>query len=175
MPKKSGRGYRKYLRGNVDELMTLGTLAGRTLVSQVMDETVNERTWISSLIASWSITEFTPGTDIGPIMVGVAHGDYSAAEIEEFIENTQSWNEGDLIAQEVAKRKIRVIGIFRGPDLATGNMLLNEGKSVRTKLGFVLNQGETLDTWAFNLGTVAIGTIDPQIMIQGHVNLWPGK
>ncbi len=170
-----GRKFRKYLRGNVDEKMDIGTLAARTLVAQVFGETVQERTYISSLVAAWALDDVTVAADDGPLMVGVAHSDYSAAEIEEFIETTGSWNEADLVqAREVAKRFIRVVGIFRSaPGGLLGSATLNEGRPIKTKLGWILTTGQSLDLWAYNLGASAYATTTPSLVCQGHANLWP--
>ncbi len=166
----------RYIRGNVDESLTIAALASRDVASIDFDETVNERTLVSSLVASYSLDDLTEGAGIGPIMVGVAHNDYTTAEVEEFIENTQSWNEGDMIGQEVGKRKIRVIGIFRtAASIATGlgTATLNEGKPIKTKLNWILNQGQTLRLWAYNLGTAPVATTTPEVSCQGHANLFP--
>ncbi len=164
----------KYIRGQVDESVPLGTLASRTAVLAVFDETVNERTLVSSLVASYLIADMTQGAGIGPIMVGIAHGDYTAAEIEEWIENTGSWNETDLVQQEVGGRKIRQIGVFTGANTdGAGVEHLNNGDPIKTKLNWILTQGQTLDLWAYNLGANALATTTPTVFCQGHANLWP--
>ncbi len=162
----------KYIKGSVDESLLLTTLAARTLVSAPFDETVEERTLISSLVATYAMGDFTVGSDIGPIMVGIAHSDYTAAEVEEVIEATNSWTEGDLVAQEVARRKVRIIGIFSMP-AAGADAVLNEGKPIKSKLNWILNAGDTLDLWAYNLGASPVATTVPDIHCQGHANLWP--
>lgn len=162
----------RYIKGNVDEELGLGTLAGKTLVGQAMDESVPERTLVSSIVAAYSLDDFTNGFDIGPIVCGVAHGDYSDAEIEEVIENTGSWSEGDLIAQEVAKRKIRIIGTF-SQQLSGGTQLLNQGRPIKTKLNWILLTGDSLRIWAYNMGSNALATTVPTIHVSGHVNLFP--
>ncbi len=171
--KRRNRKFRRYLKGSVDETLNLGTLAPTTLVGAAFDETVNERTFVSSIRATHSLSEFTPAADRGPILVGVAHSDYSDAEIEAVIENTGSWNEGNLVQQEVAKRKVRRIGIFEIPDNATDAVVLNDGKPITTKLGWILVQGQGLRQWAYNMGTAALVTTDPAYRMQGHANLWP--
>ncbi len=161
----------RYLRGNVDELLDLGTLAARTLTVGPFDDTVLERTRISSLVATWSLSSLTGGDSIGPILVGVAHSDYSSAEIEEVIENTGSWNEGNLVEREVAMRKVRIVGQM-GRSAVGETSYLNEGQVVKTKLNWILPAGSTLDLWAYNLGTVALATTDPDLHVEGHANLW---
>ena len=176
MAKKRGRKFGRYLKGKVHEQIDLGALAALDLISQLFTQTVNERTRVSSIVASWALSDWTALVDDGPIMVGIAHGDYSDAEIEAFIENAQSWNEGDLVGQEVAKRKIRTIGIFRTED-ATASApaavaTLNEGRPIKTKLNWVLNQQQTLRFWAYNLGTSVL-TAGAHVNCEGHANLWP--
>ncbi len=170
---KHPKKFRKYLRGNVDEELTIAALGSRALTAVAFDETVDERTFVSSLVASYSMDEFTLGANIGPIMVGIAHGDYTAAEIEAFIENTGSWSEGDLVSQEVAKRKIKIVGIFDDDSVSLGAVTLNEGKPIKTKLNWVLTQGQTIDLWAYNLGAAAVATTTPSVHCEGHANLWP--
>ncbi len=172
---RRNRKFRKYLRGNVDETLNLGTLAATTLVGANFDESVNERTYLSSLKAIHTLDLLTQAAGQGPIMVGVAHSDYSDAEIEAWIENTGSWDEGDLVNQEIAKRKIRRVGVFdpQGEDTTVATVALNEGRPITTKCGWILLQGQTLKQWAYNLGTAALATTNPSYRVQGHANLWP--
>ncbi len=163
----------RYLRGTVDEDLTIGTLAGKTVVGDNFDEVVNERSLVSSIVARYSVSDWTPVAANGPLLVGIAHADYSDAEIEEWIETTGSWNEGDLTQQEVAGRKIRRVGILTEPASATESLALNDGKPIKTKLNWILNQGLTLKLWAYNMGTAAFATTDPRVRAEGHVNLWP--
>ncbi len=167
------RGFRKYLRGNVDERIVLTDLAARTSQKVNFAETVNERTFLSSIVAGYTLDSVTPATDDGPVMVGLAHSDYTQAEIEEWIDNVESWNEGDLVGQEVAKRKIKLVGIFDQPSGPTDSIPLNEGKKIKTKCNWVLLQGQTVALWAFNMGQSAFATTAPIAYIQGHANLWP--
>ncbi len=168
MAKKPSRRRRvRLLKGNVEEALVLGTLAAATLVGANYDETVNERSIVLSHEATWSVQNLT--ADEGPIVVGIAHSDYSDAEIEETIENTGSWNEGNLVDQEIAKRKIRTVGVFqaKGEDEA-----LNDGLPVKTSLKWVLLQGQTLKMWAYNR-TSATLTTGAIVIIQGHAWIKP--
>ncbi len=162
----------RYIRGGVDEVLSLGTLAGLTLVATPFDEVVRERTLISSLVATYAMSDMTLGASIGPIMVGIAHSDYTDAEIEEVIEMTDSWDEGNLVEQELSKRKIRRIGIF-DLDGSGSDTVLNDGKPVKTKLNWILNSAQSLRLWAYNMGANALATTVPVVRIQGHANLWP--
>ncbi len=168
------RKFRRYIKGQVDEEMAIGTLAPKDVISTGFDQSVVERTFISSMKAAWSLTNVTASSTAGPLLVGIAHGDYTSAEIEEWIENTGSWSEADQVGQEMSRRKIRRVGIFRDQLInEQGIMTLQEGRLITTKLGWILTTGQSLQSWAYNLGTGAYATTDPSVDIQGHVNLWP--
>ncbi len=172
--RKPRRKFRRYLRGDLNETLALGTLATRTLIGGNASETVTEKTWVSSVVATWAMQGFTPASGDGPILVGLAHSDYSDAEIEAWVENSGSWSEGDLVSTtEVGRRKCKMVGIFRGITAETFAAVLNEGRPIRTKLNWMLVTGQTVKIWAFNLGSSALATTDPQIRVEGHANLWP--
>lgn len=94
-------------------------------------------------------------TTEGPLLIGVAHSDYSAAEIEEAIEASGSWERGDKIANEQSRRKVRVIGSFVY-DATSGNM--NDGRKIRVKLGFVIEDGKGLSLWVYNDSSATLTT-----------------
>ncbi len=175
MPSKGkGRKYCRYLKGKINNDLALGTLAPTTLISEVIGDTLNEKAWLSSVKAVWSLSNFTPAVADGPILVGIAHSDYSSAEIEAWIENANSWEEADKIGQEIARRKIREVGSFRSVDLSSSETItLNEGKPIHTKCGWQLASGQTVTIWAYNEGSSALGTTDPVVQTSGHANLWP--
>ncbi len=174
---KRGRGKRRpmgrYIRGNVDEEVAATALAPKDVVSAIFDETVNERTLVSSIVATYAMGNFTAIANCGPIVVGVAHSDYNDAEIEEFLEDTGQWNEGDLIAREKGARKIRQIGSFDTPQAVEDAVVLNDGKAIKTKLNWILLQGQTLRLWVYNSGSAAVATTAPAITANGHANLFP--
>ncbi len=176
LAKRKGRKFRKYLKGTLDETMDLATLGAKVVVSQSSTGVLEEKAWLSSIKATWSMDDFTPATDDGPITVGVAHHSYSSAEIEEWVENdTGSWKEGSIVQQEVARRRIRQVGTFetsRGAS-AAGISVLNDGKPIRTKCGWQLQTSDGLRIWAYNQGASALATTAPNVLVQGHANLWP--
>ncbi len=162
----------RYIRGNIDLDVALGTLAAKTLTALAMQQTVTERSLISSIVCQWSLIGKTVADNQGPIMVGVAHSDYTAAEIEAWLENTTTWAEADQVGREIAGRKIRRIGVFN-EDVTLATQVLNGGRPVKTKLNWILNAGQTLDVWAYNNGSAALATTDPNVVVSGHANLWP--
>ncbi len=163
----------RYIRGNINELLNVGTLAAATVISADFDNVVDERTLVTSIVSTYSVDSWTQASDIGPLVVGVAHSDYSDAEIQEWFTQTVSWDEGNKIAQEINNRKIRVITTLQAPLSATGVFVANDGKPIKTKLNWILTQGQTLSVFAFNAGTAAFATTDPDVRMEGHANLFP--
>ncbi len=165
----------KYLKGKIDQVLELGTLAANTLVSGTVAGSVAERTRVSSIVATWGIADWTLAVGDGPVLVGVAHSDYTDAEIEAWVENSGSWTEGDKIQQEIANRKIRQIGLLTAPqDGNIGSQVtLNDGKPIKTKLNWILTTSQTLKIWAYNAGDSAFATTVPHVFVNGHANLFP--
>ncbi len=173
MARHPKRRFRKYLRGSVDVKLSLTTLGTLDVVSAVQGDSVSEKAWLSSVKAAWSLDNLTPTGGVGPIVVGVAHSDYTDAEIEEWLENLESWEQGGMVGQEIARRKIRLVGQFRISALATDSAVLNHGNAFRTKCGWQLTTGQTLRIWAYNKGTANVDTTVPVLDVEGHANLWP--
>ncbi len=163
----------RYIRGNINHRLVATTLAARTVVSSDNSDVVTERAYVSSVLLRWALEQVTAVAGAGPMMVGIAHSDYSDAEIEEWVENNAGWEEANLIGQEVARRKIRKVGIFETPQAAADAVTLNDGKPIRTKCGWILTTGQTLSIWAYNMGQVAYGTTAPEIFAEGHANIFP--
>ncbi len=162
MPRK-GRGG-KIIKGKFDNSVTLGTLAANTGLLDRTDSSVADRTYILSMEGVHSIN----GLDAAnTVYLGVAHSDYSLAEVEEWIEAQGAWDEGDLVQQEISRRKIRQIGVFTPEETA-----LNEGKSLKTKLGFILNSGDGLNFWLYNPDAAGL-TTGAEWTSLGHVWLKP--
>ncbi|MFQ0997901.1 hypothetical protein [Gilliamella sp. CG33] len=163
----------RYIRGNIDLDLSLGTLASKTAVLDAT-EVVTEKALVSSIVATYSLSNMTAAADVGPIEVGVAHSDYSLAEIEGYLERTVSWSEGDLISKEISSRKVRRVGVFDFPSPSgSGSYSLNDGKAIKTKLNWILTTGQGLNFWYYNQGTQALATTDPNGNIVGHANIWP--
>ncbi len=163
----------RYLRGNIDLNYALGTLAPADVLVQAVQDAVEERSLVSSIVCTYSLNSFTVTDNVGPLIQGVAHSDYTDAEIEEWIELSTGWAEGDKVSREINGRLIRRIGTFdvTGPDLSSN--ALADGRMIKTKLNWILTTGQNLKFWTYNTGTVALGTTDPDVSVAGHANLWP--
>ncbi len=175
---KRGRGRRRggfgrYIKGPIDLKIAGGTLAANTAVLGAT-QVVTERTWCSSVKATYGFSGFTGGDNIGPVSVGVAHSDYSLAEIEAYLEQTTGWNEANLVSKEISSRKIRRIGMFTIAAGSAGeSSVLNDGKPITTKLGWMLSTGQGLNYYIYNHGSSPFATTDPDLEVDGHANLWP--
>lgn len=164
-----------YVKGRVDGELSLGTLAGQTLVGVNLSDVMTESGIITSLVATWALKELTEAAGDGPITVGIAHSDYTDAEIQENILVSNGWDRGDKIARERTKRLVRVIGTFSsaaGGGGGLGTDYLNDGKPIKTKLNWGLTTGDTLKIWAFNDGGSSLATTVPELFVVGHANLF---
>ncbi len=169
MPRKRNMG--KYLKGNIDDEVTITSLASKDVVGAAPDETVAQRTRLTSVVVGATLNDYTAVAGAGPIVVGIAHSDYTDAEIEEYLETTGQWDEGNLVAQEHGRRKVRVLGEFAGLDQAEG---LFDGRMRKFKLNWLLNDGDGLRLWAYNSGDQNVsGSGTPTVVLNGHANLFP--
>ncbi len=166
MAKHTGKKGR-YLRGNINSTVTLGTLGANALVSSDIADVVTEQARVSSIEVSISIRDLTSGE--GPITVGVAHSDYTDAEMEEVLENVGSWEIGDKVQQEVAKRLVRVLGQINSID----ENRLSDGDMIKTRLNWGLATGQTLAFFAFNKSGATL-TTGAFLIVEGHANIWSG-
>ncbi len=155
------KGYR-YLP--VDEQLAVGTLGARSVIKSDFDSVLDNDMFFMSFRGTWAIEAHTAAE--GPIVVGLAHSDYTSAEVEEALEAIASWDQGDKVAQEQARRKVRTVGVFDG---LTTIEKLNDGRAFTTKLRFMVEIGETLAAWAWNqdAAQLADGTI---LKVQGGVS-----
>ncbi len=166
------RDFSKFLSGSIDENLSLTTLASQTATS-VATQTVVDTTRVSSVKCTYTLSDWTPIANAGPIMFGIAHSDYSNAEIEEWIEATGGWDQGNLVqTREVRSRLIRQIGVMETPEAATGSSRVNDGRMLKTKLNWLLSEGDGLKFWAYNTGNAAAATTVPNFIVFGHANLW---
>ncbi len=104
-----------------------------------------------TLKASYSWVDVAAIIDDG-FDFGVAHGDYTAAEIEECLDFQSSIDRGDKIALEKSNRLVRQIGSIRSPanPSATGSMVFADGRQVKTRLNWYMATGDKLKGWIRN-------------------------
>lgn len=160
MAKNRTRGRRRRRWSQKNQLVqlvnsfALGTLADATLLADPLNGASDNEYRAISVKLNWSLENHTAGE--GPIVVGIAHGDYTQAEIEAWMETTAMMTRGDLVAtREIGQRLIRQVGMFSGNEV---NEVLNDGKAITTKLNWVVAVGDVLDVWAYNMDGTALTT-----------------
>ncbi len=150
--------------------VAIGALASLAVVKSTGTSAAANTLRFISIDMSWSITDLAANVD-DAFQFGVAHSDYTAAEIEECLEATLSMDVGDKISQERANRLVREIGTISptGGTILGSGIAFNDGKPVKTRLNWLMAIGDTLDVWVRNgSGTVyTTGTI-----LSGTGTLW---
>ncbi len=103
----------------------------------------------------------------GPLVVGFAHGDYTATEIKECIEAAGSINVGNKIEQERANRLVRIVATFGQPGVDQSDVMLNDGKPIKTRLNWLIPLGITFNIFVYNDGSAAVEAITKQVKFNG--------
>ncbi len=143
-------------RVRIQSSITVGALASAALVASSVTNNASDKLRFISLVASFGISNRGAVVD-DAYSFGLAHSDYTAAEIEECIEAGGSIDLGDKIAAEQANRLVREIGTINaisGTSAAAG-IPWNDGKPVKIKLNWLMAAGDSLKLWVRNnSGTV---------------------
>ncbi len=167
---KRGRGKKRAMSGYrklpFQLTQSIGAITSDEFGGFNLPDAVSEKTWVSSVRASYGIHNFTVGE--GPVLCYVAHSDYSDAEVAEYINSTSGWDTGNLIAREQASRKVRLIGNFQLTD--QGEEVLVEGRAIHTKVGWMLETGATLQFGLFASGGTL--TTGGTLTVTGFANGW---
>ncbi len=145
-PKRRKFNLRKVRNANS---LLVTALATQDLVKGALTAAVVATTRVVSMEMTWGWSDIAAAIDDG-LEFGVAHSDYTAAEIEEALEANSSMDMGDKIRQEQANRLIRSIGVITGSSIVGGGIQFNDGKPIKTRLNWLLNIGDTLDVWVRN-------------------------
>ncbi len=146
-----------------------GALDTKDVVVNAVSNQVTDPMRFISLDCSYSWADIGQDIDDG-CTFGIAHSDYTAAEIEECLEAGGSMDLGDKVEQEKANRLVREIGTISssgGP--SGGGAPFNDGKRVKTRLNWLMSTGDTLNVWIMNISGV-IWTTGSGVTITG--NLW---
>ncbi len=131
--------------------LALGALGIGATVQQTMTAFGVTRVWCISGDFVWSLED--GGAAQGPILVGLSSSNLSVTEINENLD-ARPTSQGDIIAMERSRRPVREVGSMLID--AQGHGQIADGRLVRTKLGFWLNEGEELVAWARNEDNAAL-------------------
>ncbi len=136
----------------IEKDLILGTLASNIAFKGDLTAFGATRVFCIAADIEWSISGHTTGQ--GPISVGLSHGDLTVTEVIEKLDARPS-SRSDIIPMERARRPVRRAGVFSGNDTLEK---LNDGKAIRTKIRFNVNEGVELACWARNEHTAALTT-----------------
>ncbi len=145
---------------------SVGAIASLDVGSFALTGTPVNPTRLISLIASFATADQVT-TDDG-LSFGVAHGDYTNAEIEECLEATNSINPGDKITRERANRLVRLIGIIQ-KDASGTNGSFKSGAKQKIRLNWPMAIGQQLVLW-FRNGSSNVYTTGTSFLVDG--DLW---
>lgn len=166
MAKKGRRRKFNLRRVRIASSSALGALAAADVVSNVVINASTSAPYrLVSVNAAYAWVDMTSVDDGASF--GLAHSDYTAAEIEECLEAVTAIDMGDKIAQEKANRLVREIGTFAGSPSTSATF--NDGKPVKTRLNWFMAIGDQLQLWIRN-GSGTIYTTGSSITIDG--NFW---
>jgi hypothetical protein len=122
---------------------------------------------IVSADLSWSLTDLATVSNDG-FEFGLAHGDYSAAEVEECLEAGASIDPGDLVSREQANRLVRTVGIAGSGAVTDGSLIFNDGMPVKTKLNWPVGIGDAINLFIRNGSDTTWGS-GTNIKVFGHI------
>ncbi len=130
-------------RVRVSPEVALATLATDTVIKVGLTGAAVATYRAISAKLVYSVQALTSGE--GPILLGLAHSDYTVAEIKEAIESAASIDAGSKIEGERSNRLVRIIGTALSQE-----PVLNQGKPIHTKLNWLMTPGDELVLFAYN-------------------------
>lgn len=136
----------------VNSSLAIGALASADVISGAVTNNATNPLRVISAHLAYSIADIGAVVD-DAFAFGLAHGDYTAAEIEECLESGGSMDMGDKIALEQSSRLVREVGMISGPSDPSGGaggIPFADGRVIRTKLNWMLSIGEALQVWVRN-------------------------
>ncbi len=152
LAKRRGRRRGRPVYLPFDESIALGTLADNTVTTAAL-QTLQQDFDVYGIRATVTFTGVTVGE--GPLEVGWCQAELTGTQIlaQRDAAPTSQW---DVLAQEQARRKVRVFGTSSG--LAAGESL-NEGKMIWKKMFLRKPSGQALaDLWVLNRTGAALTT-----------------
>ncbi len=145
---------------------SIGALASLDVIEFGITDLALSPMRVISADLAFALTDLAALIDDGQEF-GIAHSDYSAAEIEECLESTGQWNLSDKVSVERANRLVRTLGFFDGAPGTDGSKSHNNGKPVHIKLNWPIGVGMGIVIWVRN-GSDTVYTTGTNIAVNGH-------
>ncbi len=167
--RKTSRRRRSFNLRKVRVAETIGitALAAGDVITGFLTNAGTDPFRIMSVDCSYSVVNLGDQIDDGQEF-GVAHSDYTAAEVEECLEAQAAIDLGDKVAQEQSNRLVRSIGRMSGLGATGGGRVFADGRPVKTKLNWYMATGDQLNAWVRN-GSGIVYTTGAALSAQGHV------
>ncbi len=150
--KRSQKRSYKLRKVRISAALGLSTLGSVTVLTGTFTGISDAQYRLMSTKSTWDLIGQTEGE--GPIVVGLAHSDYTVTEIKEALEAAAAISQGDKIANEKANRLVRIIGTFGGG----ANSVLNDGRPVKTRFNWNIAIGDASVLFAYNDSGSALTT-----------------
>ncbi len=149
--KRPNRGRKFNLRRvSVVASVAAGALAAGAVTSGALTSVGSDTYRVTSIKNTYAWSDNQAVIDDN-MTFGIAHSDYTSAEIEEAVESSGAIDLGDKIQQERANRLVRLIGTISGANpVAQAGIQFNDGRPVKTKLNWDISIGKTLVLWMRN-------------------------
>ncbi len=154
-------------RVRVATSLSVGALATLDVSSVELTAASANAYRVISTNLSYSITDVGATIDDGQEF-GLAHSDYTTAEVEEAIEAGGSVDIGDKVAQEQANRLVRTIGMMAGQPGTGASLSFNDGRRWKTKLNWHIGIGKSLRLWVRN-GSDTVYTDGANLVVVGDM------
>ncbi len=155
MAKNHGRRRRRFTlrRVRVANGVATGALAALDVTAGPITDVATDPYRLITADLSFKLVDLGAAIDDGQEF-GLAHSDYTSAEVEECLEAQASIDLGNKVAQEQANRLVRSIGTLTGDAVASGGKYFNDGQPVKVKLNWRMSTGDQLNIWIRNASSV---------------------
>ncbi len=172
---RRGRGRRTPRRVRIASGLPCVALAPKDVVTGALTAVATETYRLLSVKLNYKWEDIAAVIDDG-LEFGLAHSDYTAAEIEECLESQASIDLGDKTAQEQSNRLVRSLGTIAaiGNVAEGGSMPFNSGRPLKTRLNWLMTTGKQLSIWVRN-GSGTIWTTGSSIQAQGDMYIYDGN
>ncbi len=155
-------------RVRISQFVNAGALASADVIVGPITNNLADDMRFVSLNASYSLADIGATIDDGQEF-GLAHSDYTAAEIEECLEAAAAIDLGNKVIQEQANRMVRFIGQFQGAPGTGAGKSFNNGLPIKIKLNWAMAANDQLSLWIRN-GSGTVWTTGARVVVSG--DLW---
>ncbi len=155
-----------------DISQVLGTLAGGAAIIVATSKATFQSAFrmLKSEITA-QITGMTGGESDGTLMLGIANGGLSVAEIEAAIELNGPLSRSDRVNNELAMRPVWYIGRFSGPGFSATRQHLDGVY----KRAWTFGETDGWNLFVHNVGATALTTGSTARIKATHFGVWVGE